>query len=70
VTTPPETPNNSGELQRKATARETIAHEKTEEFLTGGSPENATNGQGAKDWRIKSEFWLEAYAALRADVTD
>jgi hypothetical protein len=66
---PTEPTNLSEELQRKAKVCETIAQDKTEESLTGASAEKATNQQDAKDWRLKSEVWLEADAIVRADST-
>ncbi len=55
----------SEELQHKAKVCEAIAQDKTEESLTGASADKATNQQDAKDWRQKSEVWLEADAIVR-----
>ena len=64
---PMESTKISDELQHKAKVCEAIAQDKTEESLTGASAEKATNQQDAKDWRQKSEVWLEADAIVRAD---
>jgi hypothetical protein len=65
---PTEPTNISEELQHKAKVCATIAQDKTEESLTGASAEKAANVQEAKDWRLKSEVWLEADAAVRAGL--
>ena len=57
-------------MQQKAKVCETIAQDKTEESLTGASAEKVMNEQDAKAWRLKSEIWLEAEAALRAVTPD
>jgi len=67
---PAEPTNISEELQHKAKVCETIAQDKTEESLTGASAEKATNEQDAKDWRLKSEVWLEADAIVQAGSTE
>ena len=55
-------------LQHKAAVCETIAQDKTEESLTGASCEKELNAQDAKDWRLKSQVWVEAEAIVRAGL--
>lgn len=66
----PEAANISEAMQQKAKVCATVAEDKTQESLTGEPHEKAMNEQDAKDWRLKSEIWLEAEATLRASTPD
>lgn len=55
----------SEEMLRQAKRCETIAHDKTEESLTGAPDEKAKNEQEAKEWLLKSQVWLEAEVVVR-----
>ena len=55
----------SEELLRQAKRCETIAHDKTEESLTGAPAEKEKNEQEAKEWLAKSLVWLEAETLVR-----
>lgn len=54
------------EMHQRAKVCETAAQDSTEQALTGESCEKEKHTQDAKDWTIKSKFWLEAEAVVRA----
>lgn len=54
------------EMHQRAKVCETAAQDSTEQALTGESSEKEKHTQDAKDWTIKSKFWLEAEGVVRA----